>query len=181
MITRKEQAENKKNAIIAASLELFFEKGYETTSIRMIQDKVESTPGLFYHYFESKDKVFDEAIKLFFKSYEDEMQMIVDDTHTHTKGALKRYIEYIFDATIDFRKKYLLKLHWTILGAIREYTVRLMRKYIFDILSIYREKNIIDIDSDRLEMISNLIAFGVGGSILYQDGDTFTKQKQEIY
>lgn len=67
MTTKKEQAEKKRNEIIEASLELFFEKGYEATSIRNIQDKVGSTVSLFYHYFDSKDKVFNEAIKLFFK------------------------------------------------------------------------------------------------------------------
>ena len=64
MAEKIKQSELKKKQIVEAALKLFFEKGYEGTSIRMIQNKVESPVGLFYYYFESKDAVFEEAIKL---------------------------------------------------------------------------------------------------------------------
>lgn len=51
MAEKIKQSELKKKQIVEAALKLFFEKGYEGTSIRMIQNKVESPVGLFYYYF----------------------------------------------------------------------------------------------------------------------------------
>lgn len=47
MAEKIKQSELKKKQIVEAALKLFFEKGYEGTSIRMIQNKVESPVGLF--------------------------------------------------------------------------------------------------------------------------------------
>lgn len=129
MAEKIKQSELKKKQIVEAALKLFFEKGYEGTSIRMIQNKVESPVGLFYYYFESKDAVFEEAIKLFFESYEKEMQNVINSSKNKPDEVLTKYINYMDYATQDFRSKYLAKLHWTILSAIREYTLRVMKKY----------------------------------------------------
>ena len=47
MTEKIKQSELKKKQIVGAALELFFENGYEGTSIRMIQNKVKSPVGLF--------------------------------------------------------------------------------------------------------------------------------------
>lgn len=180
MTKKQEQAEKKRIEIVTASLELFFEKGYEATSIRSIQAKVGSTVSLFYHYFDSKDKVFDEAIKLFFRSYELKMQEIITNAKNNPKNALDNYLNYMIVSTQEFRNKYLGTLHWTILSAIREYSLNIMKKYILEILYIYKENNIIDTPKEKLETVANLIAYGVGGSILYQSKESYIKQQEEI-
>ena len=57
-----ERTEARKMEIVKAALELFFEKGYEGTSVRMIQERIGKQVGGFYYYFESKDDVFDAAL-----------------------------------------------------------------------------------------------------------------------
>lgn len=171
----------KKEEIVTAALDLFFEYGYEYTSIRMIQARVKSSVGLFYRYYKSKDDVFEAAIRLFFRKYEEEMQRIVDDDANNLQHALSTYINYIDDATQDFRKKYLKKMHWSILGAIREYTLRIMRKYVFLIIKSFHKKNIIKTEEHELEIVANFIAYAVGGSILYQDKQNYNNQKKDIF
>lgn len=172
--------ERRKEEIAAKALELFFENGYEATSIRMIMSSVDCSVGLFYRYFESKDEVFDAAIKMFFKNYETDMQEIVDDGKKTPRDTLTKFIEYIEVATQDFREKYLHKLHWSILGAIREYTLRIMRKFVRQIIEFYSETGIIQPQGRSLEVTANFVALSVGGSILYQDKDTYYAQKSDI-
>lgn len=173
--------EKRKEEIVAAALDLYFEHGYEATSIRAIMKSVNCSVGLFYRYFESKDDVFKAAIQLFFRNYESSMQTIVDEGKNNPRGTLTRYIEYIELETESFRAEYLKKLHWSILGAIREYTVRIMRGFVYQILSNYTEKGIIKPQDRNLEVTANFVALAVGGSILYQDKDVYYAQKADIF
>jgi len=57
----------KKDEILNVALELFLKNGYENTSIRMILERVGGEVGMFYHYFDSKQEVFDKAFQHFMK------------------------------------------------------------------------------------------------------------------
>ena len=82
---------------------------------------------------------------------------------------LIEYIEYIERETQCFREQYLNQLHWGILGAIREYTLRIMQKFIAENLSNYMAQNALQIPDIGIEAAANLLAYGIGGSILYQN------------
>ena len=51
----------KREEIITAAEQLFFTEGFEKTSVRMILEKVGGEVGMFYHYFKSKEELFDVA------------------------------------------------------------------------------------------------------------------------
>ena len=73
----------KRDEIIHAALKLFMEKGYEETSVRMIFDNANAVVGIFYHYFKSKEELFEEAIKQYMKKYQAYIEAIAyDDTKT---------------------------------------------------------------------------------------------------
>lgn len=172
-----ERTEAKSNEIVTAALELFFENGYEGTSIHMIQQKIGKKVTGFYYYFSSKDAVFKAAIDLFFKPYENQMRIIVDCGKEKTDRVLTKYLDYINDATQEFRAQYLKTLHWSILGAIREHTMLIMKKYIREILENYLENGILSSLEVDIEVAVNFLAFGVGGSILYQNGEKYNEQR----
>lgn len=64
------RTEAKRLEIVEAALALFFEKGYEATSIRMIQQRIGRQVSGFCDYFASKEAVFRAAGELFFSAYE---------------------------------------------------------------------------------------------------------------
>ncbi|MDO4568271.1 MAG: TetR/AcrR family transcriptional regulator [Clostridia bacterium] len=180
MAKRTEKGELRRSEIIEAALGLFLEKGYEGTSIRMIQYKVGKEVGLFYHYFDSKDDVFAAAMELFFKKYEDDMQRQYEAGRDAPDRELTKYFDYIQQATYEFRERYIDIMHWSILGAIRENTLRIMRKYIHLILSNYIEKGLLDVRKEDIESLSGFIAFGVGCSVLYQTNEQYALQRNAI-
>lgn len=53
----------KKDDIINISLELFLEKGYEKTTITDIMKKAKLSKGGMYHYFASKEDIFNAAVE----------------------------------------------------------------------------------------------------------------------
>lgn len=62
--TRKEQKERRRQEIICAALELFVSKGYAATKITDIAQRVNMSTGLMFHYFESKEKLYEELIRM---------------------------------------------------------------------------------------------------------------------
>ena len=64
MGTREEQKEKRREEILAAGLDLFIRKGYAATKIKDIADQVNMSVGLLFHYFESKEKLYEELIRI---------------------------------------------------------------------------------------------------------------------
>ena len=64
METRKEQKERRRQEIIYAALELFVSKGYAATKVTDIAQKANMSTGLMFHYFESKEKLYEEIIRM---------------------------------------------------------------------------------------------------------------------
>lgn len=64
MATRQEQKEQRRQEILYAALDLFVAKGYATTKITDIAEKVSMSVGLLFHYFESKEKLYEELVKM---------------------------------------------------------------------------------------------------------------------
>ena len=64
MTTRQEQKEKRKQDILYAALDLFVTKGYASTKISDIAQKVDMSIGLLFHYFESKEKLYETLVSL---------------------------------------------------------------------------------------------------------------------
>lgn len=64
METRKEQKERRRQEIINAALELFVSKGYSATKVTDIAKRANMSTGLMFHYFESKESLYEELIRM---------------------------------------------------------------------------------------------------------------------
>ncbi|MDD6037430.1 MAG: TetR/AcrR family transcriptional regulator [bacterium] len=63
-MTRKEQKEAKRKMILFSALELFVKRGYYDTKITDIAEAVSMSTGLLFHYFESKEALLVELVKM---------------------------------------------------------------------------------------------------------------------
>ena len=63
-MTRKEQKEEKRKRILMTALELFVTRGYYDTKISDIAEAVPMSVGLLFHYFESKEELLLELVKM---------------------------------------------------------------------------------------------------------------------
>ena len=60
---RDEQKEKRREEILWAGLDLFIRKGYASTKIKDIAEAVGMSVGLLFHYFESKEALYEELIR----------------------------------------------------------------------------------------------------------------------
>lgn len=63
-MTRKEQKEERKQTILMTALKLFVERGYYDTKITDIAEAVPMSTGLLFHYFESKEELYTELVRM---------------------------------------------------------------------------------------------------------------------
>lgn len=66
----KKNARNTKGRIVSAAWKLFYEQGYDDTTIEDIIEESQTSKGSFYHYFEGKDALLSSLSYLFDDKYE---------------------------------------------------------------------------------------------------------------
>ena len=59
-----EQKEQRRQLIIAKALELFVKKGYRETKVSDIAKAANMSTGLMFHYFESKEQLYEELVRI---------------------------------------------------------------------------------------------------------------------
>lgn len=64
MLSRDEQKEQRRQLIIEKALELFAKRGYSDTKIGDIAKAADMSVGLMFHYFESKEQLYEELVKM---------------------------------------------------------------------------------------------------------------------
>ena len=169
-MARKAVSDNeKKEAIISAAMDCFFEKGYDGTSIRTIMKRAGAEVGLFYYYFNSKDEVFDKVLDKFFSGYQKDFSEIADRVYRDPFRTLTRFFLYMIKETERFREKYAEKMHRTVRWAIREHTLTIIVPYIrqiIDVLTSFGAKPPLNLDLTAI-----VLAHGVGSTILHENSD----------
>ncbi len=64
MNKREQQRQRRREEILLCAADLFITKGYEATGIRDIAARLNISTGLFFNYFESKEKAYFELIQI---------------------------------------------------------------------------------------------------------------------
>lgn len=62
--TRKEQKERRRKEILSAALTLFVKNGFAATKITDIAKEVPMSTGLLFHYFSSKEALYEELVRM---------------------------------------------------------------------------------------------------------------------
>jgi AcrR family transcriptional regulator len=67
----RKNTRNTKGRIISAAWKLFYEQGYENTTVEDIVFESETSKGSFYHYFDGKDALLGTLANVFDEKYEE--------------------------------------------------------------------------------------------------------------
>ena len=71
--------EERKAELLDTAMRLFAEKGYDNVSVRSVAREAGVAPGLAYHYFDSKQRLFDAAIAHYAEECSEGMRAVLDD------------------------------------------------------------------------------------------------------
>lgn len=68
---KKKNSKNTKGKIVSAAWQLFYEQGYDNTTVEEIVEASGTSRGSFYHYFDGKDALLSSLSYLFDEKYDD--------------------------------------------------------------------------------------------------------------
>ena len=71
---------NTRGRIVSAAWKLFYEQGYEDTTVEEIIEQSHTSKGSFYHYFDGKDALLSTLSLLFDEKYEELRDTLDPDT-----------------------------------------------------------------------------------------------------
>ena len=111
----------KRDEIIDTAMKLFFENGYEGTSVRMIMNAVGGEIGMFYHYFKSKDELFDKVVERFFERYREKFEDMLSGCKT-----MEDFVESFFPVYTEAIMQFGIlrgNMHWSIQSAMHAKTI----------------------------------------------------------
>ena len=95
----KKDPRNTRRKIVTAAWKLFYEQGYDSTTVDQIISESGTSKGSFYHYFNGKDALLSSLSSLFDDKYEELMKEIILQTHANAaqelgRGILERVLTY---------------------------------------------------------------------------------------
>ena len=108
----------KRDEIIDIAMKLFFENGYEATSVRMIMNEVGGEIGMFYHYFKSKDMLFDQVVESFFKKYREKFEAML--ISCENKEAFVKTFLPLYEKSMGEFGRLKGNMHWSVQIAMHE-------------------------------------------------------------
>lgn len=156
----------KRDEILNAALKLFLKNGYEATSIRMILEQVNGEVGMFYHYFNSKQEVFDKAVELFFKKSGEKFSIIMNKATNHItpKSRLEQLYDCYSGCMEELSKLANGSVHWSVLYALHNKTLEAIlpafRSMIDELLQAAGRDNCHD-----KEYIASFLLKGISGLV----------------
>ena len=148
----------KRDEIIDAATELFFENGYEATSVRMIMDKVGGEIGMFYHYFKSKDMLFDTVVDRFFLNYQKRFGALVSVCGTPEEFA-EKFLP-VYAQSMEQFGKIKGNMHWSIQLSMHSKTLMALLPVI-EQLVVKWDMN----GSVPAEIIARQLLYGISGTL----------------
>ena len=94
MTTRAEQKEQRRQLIIAKALELFVTKGFRETKVSDIAKAANMSTGLLFHYFESKEQLYEELIRIGIEGTKSPSKIAYDNPYSYFSNFLDMLLKY---------------------------------------------------------------------------------------
>lgn len=85
--------EERRRELLACAMKLFAEEGYDNVSVRAVARAAGVAPGLAYHYFDSKEKMFAEAIEDYARCCAESICELLDDNNLSLDEKLEQALE----------------------------------------------------------------------------------------
>ena len=116
-----------REVILDAAEKVFFQNGFEKTSVKMILEEAQIVTGSFYHFFPSKEALFEAVTERFLNAYAERISGILGDETLDFRQMIRKIPEELGrSAEIFYNVLQGDKLHWTVRNALHDRTLEAM-------------------------------------------------------
>lgn len=161
----------KRDEIIEVATKLFFEKGYEETSVRDVLAVVGGEIGMFYHYFKSKEELFQVVAQKFFASYKKAVAEITEQC-SDINRFVQSFLAY-YNSDVSKYFKLFENLHWTLKLAFMEGLCEELKEPVEKFLKKLENKA-----DTALDVMVNQFVYGLNGTIRAKSFPTLNDERK---
>ncbi len=155
--------DERRDEIIKMAQSLFLKNGYENTSISDIVDSIGVAKGLCYHYFKSKEQLFDIAMKDYADKFTNEIILIINNKDYSIEDKIFHILIIISEINSNFKNMdnstQYIKLHNSLMLEVTSALIEPVSNMIYENL----DKNVSMVE-DTSE-VSKFLLFGMMGTI----------------
>lgn len=161
-----------REVILKAATKVFFENGYEKTSVKMILEEADIVTGSFYHFFPSKEILFEAVVEEFLKDYSLRVKTILEDDTLSIEQIIDGFFnEFAKSTETYFEVLQADKLHWTLKSALHDMTIESMiNPLAHALLRLLKEGSIKSLIDAEPETLSRILIKGSEAIIQSHDG-----------
>lgn len=172
--------EERRRELIEIALRQFIENGYEKTSVRSILKEADGEIGMFYHYFKSKNEIYEAALNFFNEQFLEKVQMIVEKKSQDLYAKVDQIMETVSQSLKQYREIQSEEFDYYVVAAIHTRTlndlVPIFEQLIF-LESKIKMKQLEEIDK---RMITRFLVFGISAILHAPESSDLTYKKEEI-
>lgn len=170
----------RRQELIEIALKQFLENGYEKTSVRSILKEANGEIGMFYHYFKSKNEIYEAALEKYNEQYIDKITEIVNTIDLSLKEKINQIFIHLPESISEYSQMYTEKGNPEIMTILHSRTllkiVPLFEQLILDGI----EKNSITAPVPNIHLLSQFILFGMSAIIHDRTVDSMQEKKRYI-
>lgn len=131
--------------ILNAATKTFFENGFEATSVKMILEEANVVTGSFYHFFASKENLFESVVERFLQGYTEKVCQILNDDSLSVDNQFRLLMLEIGNASKTYYNVLQgNRLHWTMQHALHNKTIEALISPLSGLLERRMEKGTIE-------------------------------------
>lgn len=155
----------RRQELIEIALKQFLENGYEKTSVRSILKEADGEIGMFYHYFKSKNEIYEAALENYNEKYIIKFNEIVNSAGLSFKEKLDQIFTRLPGSISEYSLMYTEKVDSQIMTVLHTRTLLKMVPLFEQIILEGLEKNSMNAPVPNIHLLSQFILFGMSAII----------------
>jgi AcrR family transcriptional regulator len=155
----------RRQELIDIALKQFLENGYEETSVRSILKEADGEIGMFYHYFKSKNEIYEAALENYNEKYIANFTEIGNSTGLSFKEKLNQIFTRLPGSISEYNLMYTEKVNPQIMTVLHSRTLLKMAPLFERIIIEGLEKDTMNAPVPNVHLLSNFILFGMSAII----------------
>jgi AcrR family transcriptional regulator len=155
----------RRQELIEIALKQFLENGYEKTSVRSILKEADGEIGMFYHYFKSKNEIYEAALESYNENYIAKFTEIVNSAGLSFKEKLDQIFTRLQGSFSEYSLMYSEKADPQIMTVLHSRTLFKMVPLFEQIILEGLGKNTMNTPVPNIHLLSQFILFGMSAII----------------
>jgi AcrR family transcriptional regulator len=155
----------RRQELIEIALKQFLENGYEKTSVRSILKEAGGEIGMFYHYFKSKNEIYEAVLENYNEKYISKFTEIVNCASLSFEEKLNQILTRLPDSISEYSQMFTEKINPEIRAVLLSRTLLKMVPLFEEIILDGLEKNIMNAPVPNIHLLSQFMLFGMSAVI----------------